>query len=172
MILIKKYLVFLLFFCFFFSCYFSKKERIVMESYSPDGLFLAYFIDKPCFDGPCHILYIQNKKKEKTIKLLDIGDDTNWCSEISWSPDSKEVAFLIQRKYLYIFNINDFKHHRIIDLIPDSKNAGYPPNPAVYKFHFSSDGKSICFKKDRIYVSEKELNLNHEIMSIPYESEK
>jgi len=172
MILIKKNLVFLLFSCFFFSCYFLKKERIIEESYSPDGLFLAYFTDKPCFDGPCHILYLQNKKTKKTTKLLEIADDSNWCSEISWLPNNREVAFLIMRKKLYIFNINDLKHHRIIDLIPGSENHGYPPNPAVYKFHFSSDGKSIYFKKDRIYISKKELNLNKKIISIPYESEK
>jgi len=68
--------------------------RVVTESRSPDGRYLASIRNEPAIDPPNQTLWVTEGNSGKQVAHL--FPDVEWADQIAWAPDSTHVVFLIE----------------------------------------------------------------------------
>jgi hypothetical protein len=115
-------------------------RRIVHVLRSPDGNTVAYVMDVPCFDGPCQSLWI--RAGGSSTRLQKLGEDSESCDQIVWTPDSSRVAFIVNGYQMRVFDAKTGSNIGAVSLIePD----GYPTSRVVRGVTFSSNGAAVTF---------------------------
>ncbi|HTV13537.1 MAG TPA: PDZ domain-containing protein [Acidobacteriaceae bacterium] len=70
-------------------------------AWSPDGKFIAYFSDA---SGE-YQLYIRDQDGMQPPKVIDLGPDPSFYYDITWSPDSKRIAFTDKHLHLWYVDV-------------------------------------------------------------------
>jgi len=126
------------------GCSWLEKDETTLSVTSPDGNMVAYVTKfTPCVDGPCQKLWLKKGGDRKPVMLEKLSDDSRWCDEIQWTPNGEMVAFLIMRKYLYIYDVSGPVLYKEVDLVPGT--GDYPPNPWATDLSFIADSKKVRF---------------------------
>ncbi|MDH4220236.1 MAG: hypothetical protein OEY18_02860 [Candidatus Aminicenantes bacterium] len=129
---------------FLTGCSWLEKDETILSVTSPDGNMVACVTKfTPCIDGPCQKLWLKKGGDRKSVMLEKLCDDSRWCDEIQWTPNGQMVAFLIMRKYLYIYDVSGSMLFKSVDLVPGTRD--YPPNPWATDFSFNADSKKVRF---------------------------
>jgi hypothetical protein len=86
--------------------------KIVMETPSPDGQYVAYVKDLPALDGPNQSLMIEQKDKTRFLRIAQLVGDVDSIDQILWAPDG---SFVVYHSHLYITatRISDWQTIRI-----------------------------------------------------------
>ena len=78
----------------------SCSEKIALES--PDGRYRAVVRSHPTIDGPNESLWIYEQTGDRArTRVTALGEDTQWCEEIIWEPDSSRVFFRLNDQKAY-----------------------------------------------------------------------
>jgi len=112
-------------------------------SSSPDGRFTAWVRQGFNIDPPDDHLFLKGPDG-KTIKLMDLAPDADWCRSIVWTPDSARVGFLITDNRLSIFDVESREHVAEVVLV---KIDGYPGSEEARQLAFNSDGTRVTFDR-------------------------
>jgi dipeptidyl aminopeptidase/acylaminoacyl peptidase len=140
--------------------------------WSPNGEFIAYVAKERYRDGNLFVMKIDgtNSQKVKMEESVDI------YSGISWSPDSRKIAFISQRQCgdVYVFDLITNKSTNLTNTIGDEVNPSWSPDGHSIVFS-SMQPSNKCPKPDDplIGISYKIYSINddgsnyHEI-SIPF----
>ena len=109
---------------------YKSNKRIISPILSPDNKTIAFLSDYKWEDT--YSLFILNISTKKIMKLLESNTihGGGYNSNISWSPDSKGIAYSSKEGFLNLVNIKTGKTEKLI--------KGYNPL-------FSPDGKQILF---------------------------
>ena len=76
--------------------------RIHTMATSPDGRYAALVRNHPTIDGPSQTLHIRDNVNGTETKILQLGEDSQWCSRIEWEKDSSSVVFVVEGSGSYI----------------------------------------------------------------------
>jgi len=101
------------------SCAQLGLPRTSLSIPSPNGSSTALVRNHPGIDPPNQSLWLKNASGEK--RLRDLTPDVDWCSEIAWSADSREVAFLIRDVHVLVFGADGVLRDEV-DLVKRSGN--------------------------------------------------
>jgi hypothetical protein len=111
--------------CFLFAafavlhCGYSQAR---LKAMSPNGDLIAEVRSHWTLDPPAQSLWIT--KGGKAERLARLGEDSEWCNEIVWSPDSSKVAFVISGKRLDVYDPQSLS---LIRRAPLMEADDYPP---------------------------------------------
>jgi TolB protein len=101
-------------------------------SWSPDGKYIAYISDNTFEDDGYSKLYVVSLN-EGTVQL---SGRTGYHSDPVWSPDSKNIAFVVSIELdstIYVVNVNNHEQQILVE-------GGLHQHPV-----WSPDGKQIAF---------------------------
>lgn len=79
-------------------------SEVKIESLSPGKDYLAQVRSRWAIDPPKQSLWLADANGKHAVKLHDLGEDTEWCNEIVWNNQGREVAFLINNQRLVLFD--------------------------------------------------------------------
>jgi hypothetical protein len=116
-------------------------EREIKLRLSPARDAIAFVLDTPCFDGPCLSLWVgPTERSARKVETLHAGSE--WCEEISWTPDGGRVAFLINGYQLRIFDAHTGANLGALNLIEPDKA---PSSRVARGVTFSTNGAAVTF---------------------------
>jgi hypothetical protein len=112
-------------------------------SVSPDGKYTAFVRQHFNSDPPDDHLYL-GPADGRARRLMDLAPDSDWCTTIVWTRDSRRVGFLIRDQRLAIFDAASGAHvATVVLVVPD----GYPGSQEARDVAFSDDGTRITFER-------------------------
>ena len=110
---------------------------------SPDGKYTAYVRQHFNNDPPDDHLYLRSAGGHSR-RLMDLAPDSDWCTTIIWTRDSRRVGFLIRDQRLAIFDAaSGTLAGTAVLVVPD----GYPGSQEARAVAFSDDGTRITFER-------------------------
>ncbi len=100
-------------------------------SWSPDGKTIAYFSD----EAGEYALHLRDQTGLGTVRKIDLGSSPSFFYNLSWSPDSQQIAFSDKRGKFWLLDLaankpvqfdSDLRSRGVaIDWSPDSKWLAY-----------------------------------------------
>ncbi|HKP39367.1 MAG TPA: S41 family peptidase [Pyrinomonadaceae bacterium] len=124
---------------------------------SPNGRSVAYFSD----ESGEYVLHVRSLSGEVPLKKIKIEDKPSFYRELTWSPDSKRVAFTDKRLALWVADV-DAGTTRRVDTSTYSYQEAWFPN-------WSPDGRWLTYSKHlhnrvrTVFIYDTQTNLNHQI---------
>jgi hypothetical protein len=131
-------------------------------STSPDGRWRAWVRQELNLDPPDDHLFLKGPDG-RTVRLMDLAPDADWCHSIVWTADSTRVGFLITDNRLSIFDARSLEHVAEVILV---KIDGYPGSEEVQQLAFTSDGTAVTFDRAGRWTHQV---LSHETLALPTE---
>lgn len=116
----------------------SEKAR----EFSPDARWVATARTHWSPDPPFESLWL-GRFSEQLEKIQVLGEDSQWCSAIVWSEDSRRVAFVINGAEALVVEAGSRDQRQRVQLVPDDS---YPTTREVRTLRFSEDGQSLVFR--------------------------
>jgi tricorn protease len=107
-------------------------------AWSPDGKSIAYFSDA---SGE-YQLYIRDQNGLASPKVIDLGPDPSYFYNLSWSPDSKRVAYTDKHLRLFYVDVDGGKPVKV-----DTAIYGTFDRP-FGRVSWSPDSKWITYSRD------------------------
>jgi len=129
-------------------------EMNISPSYSPDGKYIAFFLEKRLFTLDLYLADAATGKIKKRLtssaRRLDIDGFNFFESVGSWSPDSKKFAYVVVSKgknKLAIINVERPRKPAIIEFpgIPAFNNPSWSPDGSQILFTGQRNGKSNLY---------------------------
>jgi hypothetical protein len=113
----------------------------VLSVESPDKARVALVMGRTCDEGPCQSLWI-GSSREAATPVATLGEGSERCDEIAWTPDGKRVAFLVNGYQLRVYDADSLRPAGQVRLIePD----GAPSTRIVRGVTFSENGRAVTF---------------------------
>ena len=115
--------------------------RMAVSVPAPDSSAWAEVRNRPTIDPPAQSLRIRFPSG-RSVQLVRLIDDMDWCHVVVWAPDSSRVVFLVQDLEAMVY---DVESQRLIttDL---AARFGYPSENIVRDLAFSADGSVLRFR--------------------------
>jgi tricorn protease len=113
-------------------------------SWSPDGKWIAHFSD----ESGEYALHLRDQTGLGTVRKIDLGPSPSYFYSLSWSPDSKQIAYSDKRGDLWLLDLAAGKPVKI-DADPQSRGP---------RLTWAPDNKWLAYTK--------ELPNNHEAVFI------
>jgi hypothetical protein len=134
-------------------------KNVVLRTPSPDGQQAAEVRSHWALDPPSQSLWIQNEG-EAPRKLAKLGEDSEWCEQILWRPDSSKVAFLINGVRLDVYDAKGANLIKQVSLVPPDRDPGsrqardvrFSPAGDVVEFRDCSRSQPDCKPLQRIVL--------------------
>ena len=118
-----------------------------VSSRSPDGRYLAYVENHLSIDPPNQSLRLASTERSLAaawnhVKLRQLGEDSESCTAIAWSPSGRHVAFVINESQVVTYEARSARLVGEIDLVD---RDGYPTTRMVLGLRFESDGSRLSY---------------------------
>ena len=115
--------------------------RTAVSVPAPDSSAWGEVKNHPTIDPPAQSLRIRFPSG-RSVQLVRLIDDMDWCRVVVWAPDSSRVVFLVQDLEAMVY---DVASQRLIttDL---AARLGYPSENLVRDLAFSADGALLRFR--------------------------
>ncbi|MDT5063806.1 MAG: tricorn protease [Acidobacteriota bacterium] len=126
-------------------------------SLSPDGKQLAYFSD----ESGEYQLHVRLADGSGTVKKIAIEPKPSFYRELTWSPDSKKIAFADKRLALWFADVESGAAHRVDTSTYSFQEEFYPA--------WSPDSRYLTYSKHlrnrvrTVYIYELEAGRAHQI---------
>jgi hypothetical protein len=116
----------------------STENRIALRLQSPDRAHVGIVYERPCSRGRCQELRIgANDASAKTVESLT-GQS---CDQITWTPDGKRVAFVIDGKAVQMYDPQSLKLAGTVGLLSDEAAQ----TRVARGITFSENGRALTF---------------------------
>jgi tricorn protease len=106
-------------------------------SWSPDGKSIAYFSDA---SGE-YQLFIHDQEGMQPPKIIDLGPDPSFFYDLTWSPDSKYIAYSDKHLHLWYVDVASGKSVKVDTGLRGSFGNGY-------EISWSPDSQWIAYTRD------------------------
>ena len=117
-------------------------RRTLFTTPSPDGQLTAIVTEAPCAQVRCQALRIRAGSRGASTRTVEALTGDEEVSEITWTPDSTRVAFLVNGYQLRVFDAHTGGTLGAVSLIdPD----GFPPSRIARGVTFSANGAAVTF---------------------------
>lgn len=115
-------------------------RRTLFTKPSPDGRLVASVTEARCAQVRCQALKIGARGGSSKIVEALTGDEE--VSEVTWTPDSSRVAFVVNGYQMRVFDARTGHTLGALSLIdPD----GFPPSRIARGVTFSANGAAVTF---------------------------
>jgi hypothetical protein len=113
----------------------------VLAVTAPDNARVAFVRGRSCDSGPCQSLWI-GASRETATQVVALGEGSEQCDEIAWTPDGRRVAFLVNGYQLRVYDAGNLRPAGQLSLIePDAT----PTTRIARGVTFSENGRAVTF---------------------------
>jgi dipeptidyl aminopeptidase/acylaminoacyl peptidase len=120
------------------------RKQIVLRVLSPDGLRIAEVRSHWKVDPPAQSLWLAQSATRAPRRLATLGEDTDWCNQILWSPEGSRVAFLIRGVRLDVYDAATARLTARVPLVPVD---GYPGSREARAVKLLARGAGVEFRE-------------------------
>ena len=110
-------------------------------TWSPDGSLIAYISDK---SGEYQVYITDTKGREDAVKLTNFKD--GFRHTLTWSPDSKKLAFTDNTLTLYILDVDSEKVTKVDKAAYENVDVSLTKKP-INDYTWSPDSRFIVYSK-------------------------
>lgn len=113
----------------------------VLAVTAPNNAHVAFVRDRNCETGPCQSLWI-GASRETATQVAALGEGSERCDEIAWTPDGRRVGFLVNGYQLRVYEAGTLRPAGQLRLIePDAT----PTTRIARGVTFSENGRAVTF---------------------------
>lgn len=120
------------------------RRQIVFRVLSPGGLHAAEVRSHWSVDPPAQSLWLAPAAARPPRRVAVLGEDTDWCDEIVWSPDGSRVAFLIRGVRIEVY---DAETARLTARVPLVEADGYPGSREARALKLLAGGTGVEYRE-------------------------
>ena len=115
--------------------------HVIAARTAPDARHAAAVRLERCGNAWCESLWV-GPTPDSLRRIVTLAQDSERCTEISWTRDGKRVAFLINGSQLRLYNADTDAPAGLVDLVPADSQ---PTTRVARGVTFSENGAAVTF---------------------------
>jgi hypothetical protein len=115
--------------------------HVIASRTAPDAHHVGVVRLERCGNAWCESLWV-GSTPDSLRRIVTLAQNSERCTEISWTRDGKRVAFLINGSQLRLYNADSEAPAGLVDLVP---NDSQPTTRIARGVTFSENGAAVTF---------------------------